>query len=631
MNAGLVPITVTSRISSTTPGSIDSHVFSGGIYPQVGQNTSGVSDLDRISYSFRSGIDSEVTWALSALTRLSSDSTFALEKIPFVGKELVRIFYAPYLAFNAGNIVSAHTISLSSDALLTLRNLAQDLHNQQWLSQLTTFKKTLIDVLRFFSRFFYTADPEPVSLRLRQFEDNFTENYLYLLDLLEPLTCYYIDNPKNDALFQTLLDISQNTRDKTILISALNSLSHLLIVKPKDNLEALPDHSGPENDTLVRSSNCIEAITEANLEKYVAMLLLDDAELNYAVLAFLKSYLTSKALHREFPDSICDSQGARISRLLEVETSQANLHTLLKQLPILALNGLSLRHADQMAQLPQPFLTRRSQFGGVPPVLPALPQDLYVQILRLPEPLRATTWLRCCYEPHSATLPAPTLLTGTQDAMPGEVTQISLWKAYEKQFKEVWEVQQSLPTTIPRPELKQLLPAVEFIKNVSHAFPNSEAMVVNLEAQPGDAPKRKFIIKGIQPRQFAVPIDVGNYDALKPVPAVLDSSEKEELHKLPIGHIDSDKYSHLLLAASASVLAPENQITRQLPGVTAVNLLAYEVLDHIIEQCFPLNKCSSLVGIFRLYNGNWLPRVIYANPSLIDSLLINGNWLQYMV
>src|SRR5437764_4583538 len=76
--------------------------------------------------------------------------------------------------------------------------------------------------------------------------------------------------------------------------------------------------------------------------------------------------------------------------------------------------------------------------------------------------------MRCCFEadPNS------------------EITQIALWHAYQARFTEYVAMG------------RQLLPAADFIKNVSVAFKNAAAMVV--PSQTGQP--QKFIIKGIRPR-----------------------------------------------------------------------------------------------------------------------------------
>ena len=97
--------------------------------------------------------------------------------------------------------------------------------------------------------------------------------------------------------------------------------------------------------------------------------------------------------------------------------------------------------------------------------IPNVPQDLMDQFLKCEEPDRSNHWLKAVFE---------------EDAE-SDITQIALWQAYQARFTEF-----TSPTT-------QLLPAAEFIKNVSTIFAGANAQVVN-------GVNHKFIIKGIRPR-----------------------------------------------------------------------------------------------------------------------------------
>ena len=97
--------------------------------------------------------------------------------------------------------------------------------------------------------------------------------------------------------------------------------------------------------------------------------------------------------------------------------------------------------------------------------IPNVPQDLMDQFLKHEEPDRSNHWLKAVFE---------------EDAE-SDITQIALWQAYQARFADYT----SLTT--------QLLPAAEFIKNVSTIFAGANAQVVN-------GVNHKFIIKGIRPR-----------------------------------------------------------------------------------------------------------------------------------
>ena len=97
--------------------------------------------------------------------------------------------------------------------------------------------------------------------------------------------------------------------------------------------------------------------------------------------------------------------------------------------------------------------------------IPNIPQDLMDQFLKYEEPDRSNHWLKAVFE---------------EDAE-SDITQIALWQAYQARFTDY-----TSPAT-------QLLPAAEFIKNVSTIFAGANAQVVN-------GVNHKFIIKGIRPR-----------------------------------------------------------------------------------------------------------------------------------
>lgn len=177
---------------------------------------------------------------------------------------------------------------------------------------------------------------------------------------------------------------------------------------------------------------------------------------------------------------------SRIATLLRTTQRQECIKSSLVDLLTFQLptntNPLSLSNLQPLR------LTKRSK-PAKPVSAPKLPSDLMDIISKLQEPLRATTWMRCVYKAVASS----------------ESTQISLWKSYESQFEG---------------SKVKMLPAVDFIKNVSNAFSKSNAMVIQL-----DGGNRKFIIKGIEPRYEAVDIITGEREALL-APLTTDSDNE---------------------------------------------------------------------------------------------------------
>ncbi|RCK55576.1 Chromatin structure-remodeling complex subunit RSC9 [Candida viswanathii] len=631
----LVPITSSSRItvplngngSNTVPGNyygsqLGGYGYGGGQNPGSGHQ--GIDDLRRIDMSLRSGLESEVTWALSLLTRFTIQPSIALEGDPFLGHELIRYFTKPYQLLNEKryDLVDQNTMTYSLDALLTLRNLAQDLSNQQWLSQIPSFKKNLLELLKFLTNWFYHPQGKEVTSILK-YDNQFAEALNYLVDLLEPLTCYYIDNSKHDPLFHLLLNTLVVTPDKNLFVGILKCVSHLLIVwdrnaqKNEDGGDFDGRHHDDdleqEEDDVNSTNNCIDSITDAQLETITNTLLVGDNEINNAVLEFLKMYLFSEALHEKYPSSVKDSQKHRLRKLLQLNSSKASFNTLMKQLPLLLVSNLPLNEPVESKQPPALNLTKRSQYSGVPIAPPELSEELFRIIVTFPEPMRASTWLHCCYEP-----------TTTEQ---GEVTQISIWKAYENQFQELWK---NNGEGVISTNYRTLLSAVDFIKNVTKAFPYAEAKVISLPSTDSDlTPKRKFIIRGIQPRQFPVSIDIGKYDALKPMTDVTVDAGDENL---PIGHIDTKKFQQILSTAIDTVLFTDASNKIDKSSLNLINASSHDLLEYIILEVLDSSPLDSKENnIFRLYNSYWLPDLVYANPSLIAKDVIDANWLKYLL
>lgn len=596
----------------------------------IGNGHIGAGLMTRIIMSLKSSVESEVEWALSSLYQQSyiAPDTIDFEKTQFLGNKLIEYFMRPFNLIKLGdfNDINNKMINLSLDALLSLRNCIQDLKNQQWLSQVYEFKQYLIDVLKFLHKGFSTTGFPFV---LHKYNDQFMEYLYHSIDILDTLTCYYINNPKTDELFNIILSILISSTDKYLIIGTLNCLTHLLFTRAEmvsdnenkeyndqnavagvdgTNISAVARDEVAEEALLPIFDNCIDNFNEDHLEHFLNYLLVNDPKLNVAVLDFLKQYLLSGASNKN--QSVKQSRFNRLSKLLQINGLKHNLHTLFKQLPLLMVTDVRLNDPINDIGISQE-LAKRSTLASVPIETPLLTSDLYDIISKFNEPLRSSIWLRCCYEPIFSDSYDDT--NSGSGGVIGEVTQISLWKAYEKQFEKIW---MNKPNDYP-----ELLPAVDFIKNVTKAFPNSEAMVV----MPTDSEnsKKKFIIRGIQPRQFAVGIDVGNYEAYRRK-IVLDKRDIDE--NLPIGTVDQKKFQNSLKSLNSKILFTDNNLR-----YNKVNLHAKDALDFIIKEIPNFQNPDELVSIFRLYNRGWLLDLIYANPVLVELNLIGNDWVQYLV
>ncbi|ONH64915.1 Chromatin structure-remodeling complex subunit RSC9 [Cyberlindnera fabianii] len=324
---------------------------------------------------------------------------------------------------------------------LSLRNLSQDSDFTQMLALHPKTKLVLSEVLKN-----YKGVPTELTEQTGKVVDN--ELLVYTVDIVESVSSYYAPAPKDDDLFMSLTKIFMDTVDRSLSISIMRSFARFLVRSE------------------LSTENCASNFTQQMLDKITSFILTDDYDLVLTSLDFIYQYT--------LPGN------TRISHLLKSSTRRDILRNRLPQLLTFQQN---IKGNPNDIENLQPLKLIKRTKPPVPTTAPKLSDEHYAAISQLQEPLRATAWMRCCY----------------RSVAESEVTQISLWKAYESQFeKDIAS--------------KKLLPAVDFIKNVSQAFTNSSAMVISLANG-----QRKFIIKGIEPRYSSVDIKTGDYEAFSEV------------------------------------------------------------------------------------------------------------------
>lgn len=107
--------------------------------------------------------------------------------------------------------------------------------------------------------------------------------------------------------------------------------------------------------------------------------------------------------------------------------------------------------------------------------VPRIPHSLIQSLLHYEEPNRSSQWLRCVFH----------------EVPNGEITQILLWQAYQSIFHEYATI-------------KPILPAKDFITNVSTTFAGASAQVLNVVDKVTGQTQPRFIIKGISARETPV-------------------------------------------------------------------------------------------------------------------------------
>lgn len=262
-------------------------------------------------------------------------------------------------------------------------------------------------------------------------ESMYSEIRGYSLEIAENVCFHLLPESPDSPLMRALVGLL-GSQDRGLAISAHRALGRLCVYD---------------------ESNCIANLGTEHVHRMLLYLMVEDEELVSACLDLLYQF-TARVQH---VDDLVGDDGEK-DRLWVRDILSAHLVRL--------LTYKMDRERVEYVRLPR--RTKRP----APAEPPMLPQSILDELVQLGEPERATNWIRASYEPDPD----------------GEVTQISLWKAYEGQFE-----------AHARQSGRRLLPAVDFIKNVTSAFRNAAAMVVNVGPS-----QKKFIIKGIRPREQAV-------------------------------------------------------------------------------------------------------------------------------
>ena len=195
----------------------------------------------------------------------------------------------------------------------------------------------------------------------------------------------------------------------------------------------------------LEDQNLLEGVPTTVLRRMFEWLVLEDEELVTVCLDFFYQYTANLE---------------NINFLLS-HSNELPLNPFLGQLVRL------LQYGSHTTQMKVPLTKSISPIPATEIV--TAPADLMEQFLKYTEPERSNQWLRATFEEDPES----------------NVTQIALWQAYQLRFTEHVTAQTGL------------LPAAEFIKNVSTIFAGANAQVVTGTHQ-------KFIIKGIRPRHAPV-------------------------------------------------------------------------------------------------------------------------------
>lgn len=280
------------------------------------------------------------------------------------------------------------------------------------------------------------------------------ENALFLANL--PLFRDFVsvglnvpNQPRYNEIKNNTLDMAEQatrhwatTPDDPVFISLLNCLDS-------------PDRY--HNLTGLRAINCFSMELEESNRLHSVPLPKVRAALNWTLLEMDRELL-----------------GATLDFLYQYTAVPDNIEDLLKHfaIQITLIPRLTNLLLFDCVQSYFTIVDQEEKRAPAPVDIPTVPSDLVLELLKFPEPERSSRWLRSCFVEDEEC----------------EITQIALWQAYQNHFADARVVGGSM------------LPAAEFIKNVSSTFTRAQAQVVN-------GPSPKFIIKGIRPLEVAHTLD----------------------------------------------------------------------------------------------------------------------------
>lgn len=196
-------------------------------------------------------------------------------------------------------------------------------------------------------------------------------------------------------------------------------------------------------------TNKLSDVPVKTLQSICDWLLVEDEDLRIACLDFLY-------LFTGFPDNV------------ETLAHEVDLEGIVNQLVRMLQHGAIAYEERRSAS--KPSKSSQPADGA-----PKLSSAIIEQLVALEEPERSSQWLKTCFE---------------EDPV-GEITQIQLWSAYNAAFSEAINGNSSV--------FRALMPAKDFITNVSTTFTGASAQVLTVAGQP------KYTIRGIRAR--SVPVD----------------------------------------------------------------------------------------------------------------------------
>lgn len=232
----------------------------------------------------------------------------------------------------------------------------------------------------------------------------------------------------------------------------------------------------PQDPLWISLVNCLESSDRAHIVRALWALThfgteIDHSDGNQAMESLSKATLQQLYYHTLL-DLDKDILSGALDMWYQYTLNPDNIETLMDVInfPIVFVPRLVALLTHEARATKHETVLQEEKVAPPPSEIPRVPPELLEKLMELSEPERSSQWLRCCF---------------VEDAE-CEITQIALWQAYQSRFAD---------SRVPG---GGVLPAAEFIKNVSNTFTNAQAQVIN-----GPGTSTKFIIKGIRPLETA--------------------------------------------------------------------------------------------------------------------------------
>lgn len=424
--------------------------------------------LSRIMLALKSGIKSEVDWAMSLLLKGTYElvDEIQLEQTQGLAETLLiridqgiqmlleqerQVLKEVFPENGAGKQPAAKrqkregtyftaqdSAELESrlDAALVLRNLVLNADNAKYLSRLSFTSEVLCRGLPLYSGL----------------SDKALEMRNYCVELCDAAGQYLAIATEEDPLYKILLGMLSSD-DRAEVLCAVRVLSRVSL---NDEQNFLLQDIKP--DIVARLALLADPV---------------DSELSAGVCDFLFQYTT----YRKNTTGLVRSDHIRvlISRMLDLLDSGSEPR--FERRPIMkAVTRIAPERPGE----------------AKPTGPPDLPQDIVDELLQYPEPQRAIHWMRCSFE----------------EVLNDDVTQIQLWRSYQARF--IPYINSGPSSVAGGPPGRPLLQAADLIKIVNQAYSSAQAMVT----QGPDG--QRFIIRNIRFR--ASPVSISgrrNYHACR--------------------------------------------------------------------------------------------------------------------